>query len=220
MITTKKKWCFCLSIVYFFLIVTGCTLNAQRMHPEFDVRADSVKKPVLIPPDVNLYELSASGVAVLRDDWSSIGRKNLQVAVLQNFKDKQCNIKLMKTDAQTAGEMAEVRNLYKLVHKTMDQHAFGPYQKTVGTHGFVYSLGSLETILQKFDADSMIFVTGYDQVSKDGRKALIDLAVADSSGTILYYSVKGTTQGKDLRDPASTAVLIRDLLASFSRMDG
>ena len=78
-------------------MVTGCTLNTHRMHPEFDVRADSVKKPVLITPDVNIYELSASGVAVLRDDWSSIGRKNLQIAILRNFKDKQCNIKPMIT---------------------------------------------------------------------------------------------------------------------------
>ena len=66
----------------------------------------------------------------------------------------------------------------------------------------------------------MIFVTGYDQVYEGGRKALIDLTIADSSGTIFYYMVKGTMQGKDLRDPASTAILIRDLLSSFSRMEG
>ncbi len=79
---------------------------------------------------------------------------------------------------------------------------------------------SLESILQKLGADAMIFVTGYDQVFNGGRKALIDLAIADSSGTILYYTVKGTTEGKDLRDPADTAALIRDLLTSFSRMEG
>jgi hypothetical protein len=49
---------------------------------------------------------------------------------------------------------------------------------------------------------------------------LIDLAVADSSGTILYYSVKGTNQGEDLRNPVSTAAMIRDLLSGFSRMKG
>jgi DNA-binding PadR family transcriptional regulator len=190
------------------------------MHPEFDVRADSVKNSVLITPDVNMYELSSNGVAVLRDDWSSSGRKNLQIAIMRNLKDKQCNVKFMETETQTSKEMAEVRTLYKLVHKTMDQHAFGPHQKTIGSNGFEYSLGSLETILQKLDADSLIFVTGYDQVSKEGRKAMLDLAIADSSGTILYYSVKGTTQGKDLRDPASTAALVRDLLSSFSRMEG
>jgi hypothetical protein len=126
----------------------------------------------------------------------------------------------VEMDTQTAKEMAEVQTLYRLVHKTMDQHTFGPDQKIAENDGFNFSVGSLESILQKLSADAMIFVTGYDQVFNGGRKALIDLAIADSSGTILYYTVKGTTEGRDLRDPASTAALIRDLLASFSRMEG
>jgi hypothetical protein len=157
---------------------------------------------------------------MLRDDWSRVGRKNLQNAIIRDFKDKQCNVKLVEMDTQTAKEMAEVQTLYRLVHKTMDQHTFGPRQNMAEKDGFNFSLGSLESIFQKLGADAMIFVTGYDQVFNDGRKVLIDLAIADSSGTILYYTVKGTTEGKDLRDPAGTAVLIRDLLASFSRMEG
>lgn len=214
----KIKWCAFLSVIYAFLLVAGCTLNAHRMHPEFNIRVGSVKNPVLVTPDVNLYEISLGGMAVVRDDWSTIGRENLQIAIMQNLKQKRCNLKFMETDDQSAGEIQKVRTLYKLVHKSMDQRMFGPHQKSSGTNDFDYSLGSLETILQKVDADAMIFVTGYDQVSSKGRKALIDLAIADSSGTILYYSVKGTTQGKDLRDPADTAALVRDLLTAFSRM--
>ena len=217
MTKTKIKWRFVLSLIYGFLLVAGCTLNAHRSHPEFDIRADSVKNPVLVTPDVNLYEISSGGVAELRDDWSRIGRNNLQIALMQNLKQRRCNLKLMETDAQTTAEIQKVKTLYKLVHRSMDQRMFGHHQKTAETNNFDYSLGSLETILQKVGADAMIFVTGYDQVFSDGRKALIDLAIADSSGTILYYSVKGTTQGKDLRDPVNTALLVRDLLAGFYR---
>ena len=215
----KIKWCAFLSVIYALLLVAGCALNAHRMHPEFNIRADSVKNPVLVTPDVNLYEMSLGGVAMLRDDWSSIGRKNLQIAIMENLEQKRCNIKLMETDDRTVGEMEKVKALYKLVHKSMDQHMFGPNQKAGGTNDFDYSLGSLETILQKVDADAMIFVTGYDRISSEGRKALIDIAIADSSGTIVYYSVKGTTQGKDLRDPGDTAAMVRDLLAGFFRME-
>jgi hypothetical protein len=190
------------------------------MHPEFNARAGSIQKSVLITPDVNMYELSSGGVVMLRDDWSRVGRKNLQNAILQDFKDKQCTVKLVEMDTQTAKEMAEVQTLYRLVHKTMDQHTFGPHQKMAEKDRFNFSLGSLESILQKLGADAMIFVTGYDQVFNGGRKALIELAIADFSGTILYYTVKGTTEGKDLRDPADTAALIRHLLSSFSRMEG
>ncbi len=202
------------------LLVTGCALDAYRMHPEFDLRAGSIQESVLITPDVSMYELSSGGRAMLRDDWSGVGRQNLQNAILQDFKNKRCNVKVVEMDTQTAKEIAEVQALYGLVHKTMDQQTFGPHRSMAEADGFIFSLGSLDSILQKLDADAMIFVTGYDQVYKGGRKALIDLAIADSSGTILYYTVKGTTEGNDLRDPASTAVLIRDLLSSFSRMEG
>jgi hypothetical protein len=220
MTKTKKKWHAFLLIIGLLLLVTGCALDAYRMHPEFDIRAGSIRESVLIIPDVSMYELSSSGQAMLRDDWSGVGRQNLQDAILQDFKKKNCKVKLVQLDTQTAQEIAEIKALYGLVHKTIDQRTFGSHQQLADNDGFIFSLGSLDSILQKFGADAMIFVTGYDQVYKGGRKALIDLAIADSSGTILYYTVKGTTQGKDLRDPASTAVLIRDLLSSFSRMEG
>ena len=129
MTIAKNKWCAPLSIMCLLLLVTGCALDAYRMHPEFNARAGSIQESVLITPDVNMYELSSGGVVMLRDDWSRVGRKNLQNAILQDFKDKQCNVKLVEMDTQTAKEMAEVQTLYRLVHKTMDQHTFGPHQK-------------------------------------------------------------------------------------------
>jgi len=102
----------------------------------------------------------------------------------------------------------------------MDQYTFGPAQIAAEKSGFQYSLGSMKLILQKLGADSAIFVTGYDRVSDGGRKSMIDLAIADSSGTILYYSVKGTISGKDLRDPGSAELMVRDLLSGFSKAEG
>ena len=217
---TKYKWRSALLIIYLILLVTGCALDAYRMHPEFGVRAVSIRKSVLITPDVSMYELSSGGVVMLRDDWSEVGRKNLQNAILQDFNGKPCKVKLAQMDMQTAKEMETVRALYRLVHKTMKQQTFGHHQNRVENDEFNFSLGPLETILQKLDADAIIFVTGYDQVSDGGHKALVDLAVADSSGTILYYSVKGTRKGEDLRDPVSAAAMTRDLLSDFSRMNG
>ena len=220
MTTTNTKYLFPLSILCLLLLVTGCALDAHRMHPEFDARSGSIQTSVLITPEVNLYELSSDNVATLRDDWSGLGRKNLINAILQNFKDKRFQVKLVKMDTQTAAEIAEVKMLYSLVHKTMDQQIFGPRQPKPVNDRFNFSVGPLESILHKLGADAMIFVTGYDQVYPARHKAMIDLAIADSSGTILYYTVKGTTRGRDLRDPASTAALIRGLLSSFSRMPG
>ncbi len=70
MTKTKKKWHAFLSIIGLILLVTGCALDAYRMHPEFDIRAGSIRESVLITPDVSMYELSSGGQAMLRDDWS------------------------------------------------------------------------------------------------------------------------------------------------------
>ena len=220
MIRTLIKWCIPLPIACLLLMANGCTLNAHRMHPGFHIKVGFIKKSVLMSPDVNMYELSPVGTAVLRDDWSRTGRENLQIAILRDFSEKKCDVKLVEKNVQTENEMKEIQALYKLVHKTMDQHTFESRPNKANSNDFVYSLGPLESFLEKFDADSIIFVTGYDQVHYDGRKALIDLAIADSTGAILYYTVKGTIYGKDLRNPDSTMELIRDLLASFSRMEG
>ncbi len=217
---TKCKWRSALLITYLILLLAGCALNAYRMHPEFDVRAGSIRKSVLITPDISMYELSSAGVVMLRDDWSEVGRNNLQNAILSEFNGKSCKVKLAQMDTQIAKEMEAVQALYRLVHKTMKQQTFGPHQNRADNTEFNFSVGSLETILQKLDADAMIFVTGYDQVTNGGHKALIDLAVADSSGTILYYSVKGTRKGEDLRNPVSAAAMTRELLSGFSRMNG
>ena len=217
---TKCKWHSALLITWLILLVTGCALNAYKMHPEFGVRAGSIQKSVLITPDVSMHELSSGGVVMLRDDWSEVGRDNLQNAILHHFIGKSFKIKLAQMDTQTAKEMEAVQALYRLVHKTIKQQTFGHHQNRVDNTEFNFSVGSLETILQKLDADAMIFVTGYDQITNGGHKALIDLAVADSSGTILYYSVKGTRKGEDLRNPVSAAAMTRELLSGFSRMNG
>ena len=102
----------------------------------------------------------------------------------------------------------------------MDQQTFGSSRTNSKNNDFQYFLGSLETILQKLDADAAIFVTGYDKVSTAGRKSMIDLAIADGSGTILYYSVRGTITGRDLTDPESARSMVQNLLSGFSKAEG
>jgi uncharacterized protein (DUF927 family) len=170
--------------------------------------------------DVKIYQMTSDGEVTLRDDWSAVGRKNLQDAISLNFRSRQSDLKTLESNIQTSGQIEEIKALYKLVHKSMDQQTFGSSRNNSKNRGFQYCLGSMEAILQKLDADAAIFVTGYDKVSAGGRKSMIDLAIADSSGTILYYSVSGTIKGNDLRDPESAQLMVRDLLAGFSKDQG
>lgn len=217
MCMNKRLWLCHLFMVWLFVSISGCALKMHRTHPQFNARIAAVKNAILVPPDVNLLELSPAGVVTPRDDWSAAGCRNLKNAISQDLEGRNRHLKPLVMDGQIAAELAEIRALYRLVHKTMQQQTFHPYQTPKDRHGFEYSLGSLESVLKKLGADALIFVSGYDRVSNAGRKAFIDLAIADSSGTILYYSVKGSMRGNDLRDPASATSMVQELLSSFPR---
>jgi fructose-specific phosphotransferase system IIC component len=87
----------------------------------------------------------------------------------------------------------------------------------------------------------MLFVYGFDEISTSGRKALtflsiiagaftgvaivpragitsISIALVDASGTILWYSIKGSEGGFDLRDPESASRLLRGILSGFPNL--
>jgi hypothetical protein len=220
MIATRFDQYANLTIACLLVLMTGCTLSSYNTHPEYNDRISAVKNPVLLMSDVHIYQMTADGMATLRDDWSAVGRRNLYEAISQIFKSRQCTIKPLDAGNQTSQEIEEVKALYKLVHKTMDQQTFGSSRTNSKNNDFQYFLGSLETILQKLDADAAIFVTGYDKVSTAGRKSMIDLAIADGSGTILYYSVRGTITGRDLTDPESARSMVQNLLSGFSKAEG
>jgi hypothetical protein len=61
----------------------------------------------------------------------------------------------------------------------------------------------------------MVFARGFDQISEGSRVTYISIALADSSGTILWYCVKGSRGDHDLRDPTSAAKLVDALLSGF-----
>lgn len=216
----KNRWLSCLLLICLSLALSGCALSEQRAHPELEARVNTVSQAVLLPPDISMLELLPSGLIRQRDDWSAAGCKNLQNAISIHLKDKKVTLKPLVIDTHTAPELADVQALYRLVHKSMQQQTFNAHQDSHARRRFEYTVGSISALLNKLGADSMIFVSGYDRVSNTGRKALIDLAIADASGTILYYAVKGSIQGSDLRDPASADVMVQELLVGFSRIKG
>ena len=167
-----------------------------------------------------MLELLPSGLIRQRDDWTATGGRNLQNAIAAYLKNAKITLKPLIIDRRIAAEIGEIQALYRLVHKSMQQQTFSTRQDSQARRPFEYSVGSINALLDTLGADSIIFVSGYDRVSSAGRKALIDIAIADASGAILYYAVKGTIDGRDLRDPASANMMVQELLSGFSRIKG
>jgi hypothetical protein len=211
---------FLFSSLCLLITVFGCAPPPYRAHTEFEARVKNIGIPVLVLSHVRIYESSPGGVVELRDDWSAVSRRNLLSALLANLKAKHYKAKPLNSDKETEKEAGEIQALYKAVKRSIQLHTYGPQLFPEKLKNFDYSLGSIERILRKCEADSLIFVDALGHISTNRSRASISLCVADSSGTILWYCMKGSLGEYDLRDPESTRELVEDILSSFPEMRG
>jgi len=232
-------------ILLFFITIAFICLSAgesfsgsARTHPEFEKRFKSASVAALIPPDVEVYELSAGGVSELRDDWCETGRKNVVDAIKKNCGDKRIDVREVAIDKELEDELEDLLALYRAVSVSIGLHVYGQFVFPDKVQRFEYSIGPIDNLLQKFGADYLMFVFGIDEISTAGRKALstaaavigamagvimlpqggltvVSIALVDSSGTILWFNIKGGRGGYDLRDCDSAASIVSALLAEL-----
>ena len=205
-------------LVAFFTL--SCSAPAYRVHPDFEMRAKAISQPVLMPPDVKIFESLPGGMVVLRDDWSTIGRDNLQNAVVKGFAEKNCSVRLLDADNGMDEELAEIKSLYTVVNKSIRLQAYGPPKKSTDPPKFEYSIGSLERILPKLDADAVIFVSALEKISNSNSMAVINVAIADSSGTIIWYSIEGSRDRYGLIKFSDAAQMVNNLMLSYPKVGG
>jgi len=222
MIISKKRKRFLFPFACLSLLITvfGCASPAYRTHSEFRVRVKNIGIPVLVLSDIKIYELLPGGIVEPRDDWAVIGRHNLLSALLANLNDKHYNVKSLIPHKGVEKEMEEIQALYRAVNRSIKLHTYGPQLFPEKLRNFDYSLGSIERILRKCEADSLIFVDALGYISTNKPKASVSLCVSDSSGTIVWYCVKGSLGEYDLRDPESATKLVKDMLSCFPEVSG
>jgi hypothetical protein len=210
------------ALLLFVLIFVcpGCTPPSYRVHPDFESTAKSLRTPQVILADVRIYDRSPEGRPELRDDWCAAGRQNLLHAFLNGFKQRHYTARPLAVEPGMAREMEDIQALYDAVNKSIQLHAYGPQLFPEKQKHFDYSIGSLRGILPGRETDSVVFVSAFEQVGPQDPKAYISMAVADSSGTILWYSIKGSLGDDDLRDPQRAAELVEEILSDFPAADG
>lgn len=198
----------------------SCSAPGYRVHPEFELRAKAISRPALMPPEVKIFESLPGGMVVLRNDWSTLGRENLRDAVVKGFAERNCSVRLLDADNGMNKEVAEIQSLYKVVNKSIRLQAYGPAKKSAGSAKFEYSIGSLDRILPKLDADAVIFVSALEEISSSKTTAVVNLAIADSSGTIIWYSIEGSRDRYGLIEFSEAAELIKNLMLSYPKVGG
>jgi hypothetical protein len=232
----------CLAILY------GCDTpeyyvikEPYRMHPEFYKRALRIKTPGLITPDVKVCELTAGGVREIRDDWSAAGKQNVAGALAECLDEQACKVKTCVVGKDIEEELEDIHALYRAVSRSIQIHTYGPHPFPEKQKNFIYSVGSIENLLHRLEADALLFVYGYDEISTVGRKALtvlgvaigavtgvmvvpgsgitaVSVGLADPSGAILWYNIKAGAGVYDLRKPGSAKTLLKDILSDLPRL--
>ncbi len=235
--------------IFCLLFAGGCAAPNYRARPDLQNRSQGIRSVALLSPDITVYEISAGGVRDERSEWSAQGRENTARAVTQLLRDRGIDVKSVPADLEAAPEVREVKALFRAVLASILLHTYNPgqnpnvFQDKVSN--FDYSLGSLEQLLRRSGADALLIVTGQDEVSTGGQKALttlgilagaaagaftgvivmpripganVKIALADRTGDILWFNVEGST-GADLRDPASAASFAAGAFDGFPRLN-
>ena len=208
-----------------------------RAHPELDRRARTVRVVGLLPPDIKIYELSAGGVSELRDEWSAAGREAVVQGLTEVFSERGIAIRPLVVEPALQRPVEDVTVLYRAVSSSIIEHTYKQYPFQTKLENFDYSVGSLDPLLQRHQADAMVIVYGIDEISTNGRKALrgvglvlgavtgqpvvssgmtaLNIALVDRSGTVLWYKIAGDSGGFDLRDAKSAKAFVQRLVADF-----
>jgi hypothetical protein len=208
-----------------------------RSHPDLERRTKAVKVVGVLPPDIKIYELSAGGVADLRDDWSATGRQAVLRGLDDVLKERGVALKALSVDRDMQGPVEDLTALYRAVSYSIVEHTYKSFPFQAKLENFDYSVGPVDEMLKRYQADAFLLVFGIDEISTAGRKALrgvglvlgsvtgqpvlsqgttaLNLALVDRSGAVLWYKIAGQDGGYDLRDAKSAKAFVQRLVADF-----
>lgn len=231
-------------LLVFTLVVTGCaTVPSAMVHTTIkqDPGSRPLEQVVLLPVDVDVYELSAGGVKEEVPEWSSTAETNIRNALLvsKGSGGKCCVTRPVDTSSLTADER-EILEEHLALFNTVATNAMWatlPYNTAwhFKSENFDYTLGDgLRFLKEKYGLDAGLVITGEDVVSSSGRKttavlgAIFGIAVPlghsilmgglvdFSSGDLLWLNHVVSTAGQDdLRDPASCIELAKSLMKEY-----
>jgi hypothetical protein len=212
--------------------------TSHRSHPEIEARARNIKSIGLVSPDIKIYELTSGGTRELRDEWSAVGKENILNTLAKSLKEKGVETKVLGVDKDLNEELEDVQALYRAVAASIRFHTYGDYVFPEKQKNFDYSVGPIENVLAAYGVDALIFVYGRDEISTGGRRALMaagiiagaltgvmavprggvtvmSITLMDRAGSILWFNIKGSGAGYDLRDSENTSQFVVDMLSGL-----
>lgn len=215
-------------------LLAACTQTDSFTPKETFHRPEGTARVLLMPPDIELYELLASGMQEPRAEWTAAAKSNVDAAIADVLRPQEAEI---LPYVAPAGDPAAERRHTQLIklhdavgYSILAYQYGGPNQLPIKADRFDWTLGSEAGLLgREYGADYALFVFMRDSYSSDGRKALmIGLALLGigvsggaqvgfaslvdlKTGNIVWFNRLISTVG-DLRTPEPARDAVEQLL--------
>ena len=204
--------------------------GSRHLAPGFTSRP-AASKLVVIPPDMELFSISAGGIVEPRADWTEAGQKNFAAALAaQRQRLGENTAELPQADAE---ELSDVAALHRAVADAISMHHQGGIKLPTKGGKLDWTLGeAVRPLKEKTGADYALFTWVRDSYASTERKAamlamallgalslggeqvgyasLVDL----NTGRVVWFNEIDRWWG-DLREPASARETADALLKDF-----
>lgn len=199
------------------------------------------KKVLLLPASLEVFEISAGGVAEKVEDWSRQAAAHADRG-LKSYAASNASFQLVEMPPLSPQEKESLDQhlaLYDMVAADAFQltRVGGPAWQHKVKH-FDYALGDgLRFLKQKTGADAALVVVGLDQISSADRKAMVLVAalfgvgiplgisflstgVVDlESGDILWFNYATSYANRDLRKPEDADAMIKEMFVNYPGLE-
>jgi hypothetical protein len=226
-----------LSLLFAALLLAACAgPQKYSANPAFmKGMAQKPKQVLLLPPDIEVMEISAGGVPEKVEAWSKQAKSNIRQSLGKVSGRELKFIELPELSASEQETVDKYLAFYDVVGG--DAFTFGRSPEPAWQHkkdNFDYTLGDgLHFLKQKTGADAALFVIGSDHISSGGRKAamvvgalmgivipagmtFVSAALVDlDSGNILWLNYDFGGGNWDIRNPEDTDKLVANIFTDY-----
>jgi len=168
----------CLLIFFVFLIATGCAHTSVLTRDGETFEKDAENRILLMPPDIELYEMTMGGMLEPKADWTASALKNVAEAVKQELKVHHDTVISYKEPDDGSDEFKVHQQLIKLhevVGASIIKHQYPTaWQLPTKEDNFEWTLGQKTTRLkEKYRAQYGLFIYMRDSYASAGRVGLM-----------------------------------------------
>ena len=163
--------------VFLGVLVGGCQ-TTHFFKSEHLRASDQTRRILLMPVDVELSELTASGIPVANAKWTKNAEKHIEEALRKIFGERFSDLVLYERgpqDDDASSTRAQLIKLHGVVGGTAMAHQLGTALRLPSKKDkFDWTLGSSARELKsEYDADYGLFIHVRDSYASEGRVALI-----------------------------------------------